>query len=153
MASIQTEPPPYEDEMLWMAARDGDGAAFTELFRRHQGLAWRVARAATLDDDRAAVAVVEGVLGCVGTRRPQEVPFRGRLVAAIREAALRQVRSRARPTDGPVLPTDPVPADPRGSDVGEGELCLQLATSATPPPPELWAVVQVAWQDFIRSTA
>jgi len=142
--------------MLFLAARAGDRSAFSELYRRHQAMAWRVATVVVPDDDRAAMAVVEGMVSCVTARRPSEVPFRVRLVSAIREAARARSARLGEPgreragefVDDLIDLRDPPTGDRMQADVSEDELCLRLAATSTTPPPELWAVVHVAWQDF-----
>ncbi|MBI2169140.1 MAG: hypothetical protein HYU28_06510 [Actinobacteria bacterium] len=137
------------DEELVQRAAAGDGVAFSELYRRHEQITWRVARAVTLSDDDAVNAVVEAFSHLVELS-PEGVPFRAVMAAAARDGALDQMRRRRAvryPLTSYVQPGAPTsvapPSDPAVDLTG------RLPSVIPTPPPELWALVQVAWEDRI----
>lgn len=166
------------DEVLIARANRGDEPAFLELYRRHHELAWRVARTTAIADDDAMVAVVDAFLQLPGFQLPgpglpestrgadpsvtgirrEPTTLRAMLAAAARDAALeRRLRRRSLrdasggglvgadvgDDDGPVIDLSTEP------DHSDGELLQSLRTVVSPPPPELWALVYVAWKDRI----
>ena len=89
-----------------LAARAGAGevAAFDELYRRHADAAWRVAQAVAANADDADDAVAQAFVNVfkalpVG-RLTNDVPFRGYLLKATRNAAIdtRRRSRRVQPT-------------------------------------------------------
>jgi DNA-directed RNA polymerase specialized sigma24 family protein len=91
-------------------AREGDHDAFVRLYRQDAPPAWRLALALTSDADRAADAVAEGFRTTLAPRRPSTarspLPFRLRVLAATRNAAL----------DGPSRDALPLPPPTAGVD-------------------------------------
>lgn len=140
-----------DDDALLERALGGDARAFVELYRRHEELTWRVARATSLSDDDAVEAVVDAFVQLVEGRRERTSTFRALLAGTARQAALDRM-DRRRVVRRPLTDT---PGDVE-IDLGREaliaasdpeELLKHLPTALPPPPPELWAVVQVAWDD------
>ena len=93
------------DAQLVLRAQDGDRDAFTELFRRHAGPAWRLALAVSGSADIAATAVAKGfTLTLVRLHRRTitlAVPFRVLVTRTSGEAAASSSREDDSPADSP----------------------------------------------------
>jgi len=93
------------DAQLVLRAQDGDRDAFTELFRRHAGPAWRLALAVSGSTDIAATAVSKGfTLTLVRLHRRTitlAVPFRVLVTRTSGEASASASRDDESPADSP----------------------------------------------------
>ena len=147
-----------DDEALAERVAVGDTSAFAELYRRHHVLAWNVARAGAVTHDAAVAAAVEGIVAAFGRRPPNAPTFRATLCLAVRRAVMER-RGRRRPL--PPRDIDLRMGDAAGDAAWDAdavrladhpelearELLQVLVDGLPPPPPELWALVSVAWQD------
>src|SRR3954451_18815223 len=93
------------DAQLVLRAQDGDRGAFTELFRRHAGPAWRLALAVSGSAEVAENAVAKGfTLTLVRLHRRTTtlaVPFRHLVTRASGEAAACASRDELSPANSP----------------------------------------------------
>lgn len=156
------------DETLLRLAAGGNRQAFAELYRRHHALTWRVARATTLSDDDAVAAVADAFVCLLEGDVDDAASFRAFLAGTVRDAALDRLhRRRGNRSEAPrtldLSPTaladewgdwdlddETVASLPPGWRAGEvSELCRRLPSVVPAPPPELWALVQVAWNDAV----
>ncbi|MDQ6798494.1 MAG: sigma-70 family RNA polymerase sigma factor [Actinomycetota bacterium] len=91
------------DAQLVRAGSTGDRGVFAELYRRHAGVALRVARAVAANDDDAADAAADAfsrVFDSVVSGRAPSMEFRAYLIAATRNAAIDQRRRSERREPG-----------------------------------------------------
>jgi DNA-directed RNA polymerase specialized sigma24 family protein len=88
-----------EVDLVRQASR-GEAEAFTELYRRHSSVAWRLAQAVAPDRDGATAAFREGFVRAVrsnrGLRRPGAT-FRDHVLASVYRAAIDQSYDRSTP--------------------------------------------------------
>ncbi len=141
-----------DNDLVGLATR-GNAPAFAELYRRHLHLTWRVARATTLSDDDATGAVVDAFSAVFDADPRGATSLRSFFASLARDSALERLRRRSARRPETV---DLVDDHPNGGlrelpdDAVEVEaLCRHLPTAIPGPPPELWALVQVAWNDRI----
>lgn len=135
------------DVVLTERAAEGDAAAFEELYRRHSGASYRVARAVTGNNDDAADAVSEAFTK-VFTSLPRRssdgnaTQFRPYVLAATRNAAIDILRRRGRS-----LPSEPDKLDradsttkgPAGSVLAGADSAMVIA--ALGRLPERWRTI------------
>lgn len=140
---------------LVVRAERGDRTAFAELFRRHEETVWSVARAISGTDEEALTPVVDAFVGLQASAIPPGVSVRAHLAARARDASIERSRSRrtvpvslVERSDGDGLEEpDRHPHDPLDLTAPREDPLSRLPWALPPPPPELWALVQVAWND------
>jgi DNA-directed RNA polymerase specialized sigma24 family protein len=122
------------DAQLVLRAQDGDRDAFTELFHRHAGPAWRLALAVSGSTDVAATAVTKGfTLTLVRLQRRTTtlaVPFRHLVTRASGEAAASA--SRQDDSDTKDAPNDVADAFYSLPERWRAALWLTVAEGGTP---------------------
>lgn len=141
-----------DDELVGLATR-GNAPAFAELYRRHLALTWRVARATTLSDDDATGAVVDAFSAVFDADPRGATSLRSFFASLARDSALERLSRRSPRGSETVGLVDDHPSGgfhELPDDAIEVEtLYRHLPTAIPGPPPELWALVQVAWNDRI----
>ncbi|HEX3393638.1 MAG TPA: sigma-70 family RNA polymerase sigma factor [Acidimicrobiales bacterium] len=109
----------WSDAQLVNAGSTGDRSVFVELYRRHAGVARRVARGVAGNDHDAADAAAEAfarVFDAIVSGRAPAMEFRAYLITATRNAAIDQLRRANRRTGHSPSGDD---GDGHGGDNGE----------------------------------
>lgn len=131
------------DAALVLAFLDGDAAAFGELVRRHQEVAWRLARrfAATPDDalDLTQKAFLQAFEAArrAALKGGADFPFRGWLLRVVVNLGKNLARDRRRWASQPVEAIDLEHSAPGGAQAAleeaEARRLMRLAVDELPP--------------------